>query len=107
MFYKCNHEGYIQALPGIERKTLVYGEKTLTAEFHLAKGSQLPLHAHPQEQTGYLISGRMRFFIGDEVYDVEPGDSWCVPGNVEHRAEIFEDAVVVEVFSPVREDYLP
>ncbi|MEJ5311921.1 MAG: cupin domain-containing protein [Anaerolineae bacterium] len=106
MFYKRNPEGYQQALPGIRRKTLVYGDKTLTAEFHLAKGSQLPLHAHPQEQTGYLISGRMRFFIGDEVFDAEPGDSWCVPGNVEHRAEILEDTVVVEVFSPVREDYL-
>lgn len=107
MFYKRNHEGYIQALPGIQRKTLVYGDKTLTAEFRLAKGSQLPLHSHPQEQTGYLISGRMRFFIGGEVYDVEPGDSWCVPANVEHRAEILEDAVAVEVFSPLREDYLP
>ncbi|HOT93200.1 MAG TPA: cupin domain-containing protein [Anaerolineae bacterium] len=107
MFYKHNHEGYIQMLPGIERKTLVYGEKTLTAEFRLAKGSHLPLHSHPQEQTGYLISGRMRFFIGDEVYDVEPGDSWCVPANVEHRAEILADAVAVEVFAPLREDYLP
>jgi quercetin dioxygenase-like cupin family protein len=107
MFYKRNHDEYIQALPGIQRKTLVYGGKTLTAEFRLAKGSQLPLHAHSQEQTGYLISGRMRFFIGNEVYDVEPGDSWCVPGNVEHRAEILEDAVAVEVFSPLREDYLP
>jgi len=107
MFYKCNHEGYIQALPGIQRKTLVYGEKTLTAEFHLEKGSQLPLHAHPQEQTGYLISGRMRFFIGNEVFDVEPGDSWCVPGNVAHRAEILAASVAVEVFSPLREDYLP
>ncbi len=63
MFYKRNHDEYIQVLPGIQRKTLVYGEKTLTAEFHLAKGSQLPLHTHPQEQTGYLISGRMRFYI--------------------------------------------
>ncbi len=107
MSYKCNHEGYIQALPGIRRKTLVHGDKTLTAEFYLAKGSQLPLHAHPQEQTGYLISGRIRFFIGGEVFDAEPGDSWCVPGNVEHRAEILEDAVAVEVFSPLREDYLP
>ena len=107
MFYKRTHDEYIQALPGIERKTLVYGDKTLTAEFRLAKGSQLPLHSHPQEQTGYLISGRMQFFIGDAVYDVEPGDSWCVPGNVEHRAEILADSVAVEVFSPLREDYLP
>ena len=38
---------------------------------------------------------------------MEPGDSWCIPGHVEHRAEIIEDSVAIEVFSPVREDYLP
>ena len=37
----------------------------------------------------------------------KPGDSWCIPGNVEHRAEVAQDSVAIEVFSPVREDYLP
>jgi mannose-6-phosphate isomerase-like protein (cupin superfamily) len=68
--------------------------------------SPVPRHAHPQEQTGYLISGRIRLSIGEESFDVEHGDSWCIPGNVEHQAEILEDSVAVEVFSPVREDYL-
>jgi quercetin dioxygenase-like cupin family protein len=45
--------------------------------------------------------------IGDERFDAKPGDSWCIPGDVVHGAEILEDSVVVEVFSPVREDYLP
>ena len=107
MFYKKNNDGYKPLLSGISLKTLVYGEKTLFSEFRLEKDSLLPLHAHPQEQTGYLISGRIRLFVGDEVYEVEPGDSWCVPGNVEHRAEILADSVAIEVFSPVREDYLP
>jgi quercetin dioxygenase-like cupin family protein len=106
MFYKNNSQGYKQVLSGIKLKTLVYGERTLLTEFRLEQGSQLPSHAHPQEQTGYLIAGRIRLFVGDEVYEVEPGDSWCVPGNVEHRAEILEDSVAIEVFSPVREDYL-
>jgi quercetin dioxygenase-like cupin family protein len=107
MFYKSNRDGYQPVLNGIKLKTLVYGEKTLLTEFHLEQGSQLPAHAHPQEQTGYLIAGRIRLFIGDEVFEVEPGDSWCVLSNVEHRAEILADSVAVEVFSPVREDYLP
>ena len=106
MFYKKNNDRYKPLLSGISLKTLVYGEKTLFSEFRLEKDSLLPLHAHPQEQTGYLISGRMRLFVGDEVYEVEPGDSWCVPGNVAHRAEILADSVAIEVFSPVREDYL-
>jgi len=107
MFYKSNSDGYTQVLPGIKLKTLVYGDKTLFTEFQLKKDSQLPLHAHPQEQTGYLLAGRIRLFIGDEIFEVEPGDSWCVLSNVEHRAEILADSVAIEVFSPVREDYLP
>jgi quercetin dioxygenase-like cupin family protein len=107
MFLKQNNTGYQQVLPGIQRKTLAYGEKSLMTEFHLGFGSQLPSHAHPQEQTGYLVSGRMRLTIGDEIVEIEPGDSWCVPGNVLHQAEILIDSIAVEVFSPVREDYLP
>lgn len=107
MFYKHCNNGYKQALAGIKMKTLVYGDKSLIAEFRLEKGSLLPHHAHPNEQTGYLVSGRIRLSIGDASFDVEPGDSWCIPGNIAHQAEIIEDAVAIEVFSPVREDYLP
>ena len=107
MFYKSNSDGYKQVLPGIKLKTLVYGDKSLITEFRLEHGSQLPSHAHPQEQTGYLISGRIRLTIGDETFEVEPGDSWCVLSNVEHRAEILANSVAIEVFSPVRQDYLP
>lgn len=107
MFYQHQTDGYKDALPGIKIKTLVYGEKSLLTEFRLNAGSRLPSHSHPHEQSGYLVKGRMRLTIGDKTFDVEPGDSWCVTGNLEHRAEILEDSVAVEVFSPVREDYLP
>lgn len=107
MFQKHSDKGYSLALEGIHRKTLAYGKKTLMTKFLLKKGSTLPRHAHPHEQTGYLVKGRIRLFIGSESYDVEQGDSWCIPGGVEHLAEIIEDSVAVEVFSPVREDYLP
>ena len=107
MFEKQSNRGYRPALDGIQRKTLVHGEKTLMTEFRLAKGSVLPRHAHPHEQTGYLVKGRLRLFMGAEVYEAKPGDSWCIPGGVEHGAEILEDSVAIEVFSPVRDDYLP
>jgi quercetin dioxygenase-like cupin family protein len=107
MFIKHSESGFTQALEGIRRKTLVHGEKTLLTEFRMEKGANLPSHSHPHEQTGYMVSGRMRLSIEDETFVVEAGDSWCVPGNVAHGAEILADALVVEVFSPVREDYLP
>lgn len=107
MFQKSSRLGYAVALPGIELKTLVHGEKTLMTEFLLEEGRQLPKHSHPHEQTGYLIKGHIRLTIGAKDYDVLPGDSWCIPGEVEHCAEIIEDSVAIEVFSPLREDYLP
>ena len=108
MFEKRRESGYHPSpIKGIDLKTLVYGEKTLMAEFRLQKGSILPRHAHPHEQTGYLVQGRIHFSIGGKECDAQAGDAWCIPGGVEHSAEIIEDSVVVEVFSPVREDYLP
>lgn len=107
MFEKHTQTGYQPSLEGICRKTLVHGDRTLMTEFLLDAGSILPSHAHPHEQTGYLVKGRMRLSIGSQDHDVRPGDSWCVPGGVEHGAEIIEDSVALEVFSPVREDYLP
>jgi quercetin dioxygenase-like cupin family protein len=107
MFYEKDAKGYTEALEGIWRKTLVHGQKTLLCEFKLEKGKVLPRHKHPYEQTGYLVAGHILLMIGDERFDAVQGDSWCIPGDVEHSAEIVEDSVAVEVFSPVREDYLP
>ncbi|NVN98563.1 MAG: cupin domain-containing protein [Geobacteraceae bacterium] len=107
MFTKQSNDGYKQVLDGIHMKTLVHGDKSLMVEFRLQKGASLPLHSHPHEQTGYLVSGRMQLEIGGTPHDLLPGDSWCIPGDLLHGAVIIEDSVAVEVFSPVREDYLP
>lgn len=107
MFEKQSGDGYRPVTEGIELKMRVYGEKTLMSEFRLKKASILPRHAHPHEQTGYLLKGHIRLTIGTETYDVEVGDTWCIPGGVEHEAKILEESLAVEVFSPVREDYLP
>ncbi|MDD2900001.1 MAG: cupin domain-containing protein [Desulfuromonadaceae bacterium] len=107
MFEKQSEDGYKLVLNGIEQKTLVYGKSTLMTEFRLQKGAMLPLHSHPHEQTGYLVNGHIRLTVGADTYEVLPGDSWCIPGNETHCAEIVTDSIAIEVFSPVREDYLP
>jgi len=93
--------------PGVDFRTLAFGERTHLTEFRLAKGSVIPQHQHPHEQTGYLVSGRMTFVIAGESFETRPGDGWNIPGGVSHSVDVLEDCVVVEVFSPVREDYLP
>jgi quercetin dioxygenase-like cupin family protein len=107
MFTKNHERDLTPHMEGIKYKTLAFGERTSLSEFFLEKGSIIPKHKHPHEQTGYVISGRMIFTIGDERCEAEPGDSWNIPSNVEHDVEVLEDTVVIEVFSPAREYYLP
>lgn len=107
MFDATKEEGFKEVLPGIRLKTRVHGEKTLLSEFRMAADCRLPSHAHVHEQTGYLVEGRIRLTIGRQTFEVGPGDSWCIPGNTTHSAEVLEKSVAIEVFSPVREDYLP
>jgi len=108
MLCKKDSRGYKEVSEGIKRRTLTYGDKTLMVEFQLTKGTIITTHRHPKhEQTGYLVKGRLRFFIGQEDFDVQPGDSWCIPEGIDHRVEVLKESKVVEVFSPVREDYLP
>jgi quercetin dioxygenase-like cupin family protein len=95
----------IDMLPGIVRRTLGEGEHTMLCELIMRKDSHIPGHTHPHEQTGYLVSGKFRFRIADEWFDVNPGDSWSVPGDVEHEVEVLEDSVAIDVFSPPRDEY--
>jgi quercetin dioxygenase-like cupin family protein len=107
MFYKHDPTGYHSPISGVEQKTLVYGEKTLMTEFLLEKGADLPIHGHPHEQTGYLVSGKLKMIIDDKEVIVEPGDCWCIGGSIEHGAIAIENSVAVEIFSPVRKEYIP
>jgi len=107
MFRKNNNEEYRELLEGVQLQTLVHGEKTLMGRFQLSRGAKIPPHQHPHEQIGLMISGKLLFTIGKEKLEVEAGDSWCIPGGSEHSVVAVEDSVVVEVFSPVRADYLP
>lgn len=106
MFGLHSTDSFREALPGIRIKTLAYGERVLMSKFEMEAGAALPSHSHPHEQTGYLLSGRIVLHIGCSSREMGPGDSWCVPSGVAHRAEILEDSSALEIFSPLREDYL-
>ena len=106
MFKKKSELTYRKLLDGVNMGTMVHGEKTLMARFRLEKGCAIPDHNHPHEQTGLLLSGRMVFTVDGTDHDVMPGDSWCIGSDVPHSARAVEDSVAVEMFSPVREDYL-
>jgi quercetin dioxygenase-like cupin family protein len=87
-------------------ETLLYGTRTSLHEFRIDKGSAVPMHSHPHELMGYLASRKMIFRFKDKTILAESGDSWKIPGSEEHGVDVIDDSVVIEVFSPVRDDYL-
>ncbi|RLB76922.1 MAG: cupin domain-containing protein [Deltaproteobacteria bacterium] len=106
MFCKRSDAGYTSPMDGVQMKVLVHGEKTMLCEFRIKEGKSIPTHEHPHEQTGYLVKGRMKFTVQDSEIEVKQGDSWCIPGGTPHSAEVIEDSIVIEVFSPPRDEYL-
>lgn len=106
MIKKKDDSNFVEMAAGIKRRTMAHGDHTLICEFSFKNGAVIPPHSHIFEQTGYLISGKLLFTIDGDQHEVNPGDSWCIMANVEHSAMLPEDTVLVEVFSPVREDYL-
>jgi len=95
----------VEMVPGIFRRTLNQGVHTMLCELRMTAGTAIPAHTHPHEQIGYLASGRFHFRLGDTWMELTAGDSWCVPGGVEHEVEVLEDTIAIDIFSPPREEY--
>jgi len=106
MFGFKSDNGYIEILKGIKIKTIIYGKYTLMTEFIMEKNSLLSEHSHVNEQTGYLVQGKMKLYINGVFKLINPGDCWTIPSNAVHKAEIIEDSIALEIFSPLRDDYL-
>ena len=96
----------MEMLPGITRKNLAYSDTMMIGEIHLAKGAVLPSHQHVHEQTSNVISGRLRYTVGDETRIVGAGDSVLLASNVPHSIIVEEESYVIDVFTPLREEYL-
>lgn len=102
-----NEATAVPAVPGVTRTTLAAGLTTTLVRFRLDPGAEIPPHSHPQEQTGYLVEGDLTLTGEAGEWTVRPGDGWSFPGGSARGARSVGGAVAVEVFSPVRADYLP
>lgn len=80
-------------------------DKMTIGEVELNPGILLPMHSHPHEQITYVISGRFEFTVGGETTILEPGMTALIPGGVMHGGKTLTACRVIDVFSPVREDY--
>ncbi len=92
--------------PGLQRQVLVHSAAMMLVRHQMRKGWRGAAHRHPHEQMVYVISGRIRVRVGSTWHDASAGDNFIVAPNTEHEAEATEDSVVLDVFTPAREDYL-
>lgn len=94
-----------EVCPGCRLRT-PYGENLMLSYLEMDAGAEIPLHDHPHEQAGMLLEGKLQLTIGDETRVVQPRSMFIIPPNVPHRAVAIDGpALVLDVFSPVREDY--
>jgi quercetin dioxygenase-like cupin family protein len=91
---------------GIDFVLLSHGSESMVAKMLYKQGDNVPFHKHPNEQSGYVISGRYKIYFNDNSAEIGPGDSYTIPRDVEHRIEIISPGEVLDVFSPPRKDYL-
>jgi quercetin dioxygenase-like cupin family protein len=89
----------------ISRK-IVSGQREMLAQVYLKKGAIVPMHSHESEQMTYILQGALHFQVGDQDVTVREGEVLHIPSNVPHQAEALDDTFELDVFSPIREDWL-
>jgi quercetin dioxygenase-like cupin family protein len=105
--FRANSEAcVVEMFPGVVRRTLSSGDRATLIEVKPDTGAVVPDHAHPHEQIGYVASGRVPFVIEGDERELTAGDSYLVPGGASHEVTALEPSICVDVFSPVREEYL-
>ena len=91
---------------GVSFDVLAVGKKSMVTKMNFKKGDSVPLHRHANEQSGYIISGKLRFTFGEFDEILEAGDTYSIPADVKHAIEVIETGTVIDFFTPPRKDYL-
>jgi len=89
----------------IARK-IVTGQNEMIAHVRLEKDALVPEHSHVSEQISYIVSGALRFWVGGEELVLRAGEVLVIPPNVPHKAVALEDTLDIDIFSPIRQDWL-
>ncbi|MEY2562861.1 MAG: hypothetical protein QOH88_1054 [Verrucomicrobiota bacterium] len=97
---------WIEIVPGIRRRTVTHGASMYQMMAKLHAGSVMPEHKHPQEQIVHILEGKMRLIVAGVPHELRGGQSYYLASNVPHGVETIEDTMVLDTFSPPREDYL-
>lgn len=91
---------------GITRRILAHSGNMMIVEAAFRKGAVGTAHRHPHEQVSYILSGSFQYTMEGEVYELRQGDTYYVPPEALHGAVALEDSVILDIFTPQREDFL-
>lgn len=91
---------------GVVRRVLGYSDDAMCVENTFETGAIGALHSHPHTQVTYIVSGKFEFTIGDKKYEVKAGDTLVKKNGVVHGCVALEGGVMVDFFTPMREDFI-
>jgi quercetin dioxygenase-like cupin family protein len=87
-------------------RKIISGEREMLVQIYVKRGCLVPMHAHESEQMVYVLQGALKFRVGVEEITVREGEVLHIPSGVEHQAEALEDTFELDVFTPVRQEWL-
>ncbi len=91
---------------GVQRRVLSYNEELMTVQVAFEAGAVGAEHTHPHTQCTYVLSGRFSYSVEGETVELSPGDSIVVPSGLPHGTVCLEKGVLLDVFTPMRKDFL-
>ena len=91
---------------GVTRRVLAYKPQLMIVEVSFEKGATGAVHSHPHCQNSYILSGRVRFSADGKEVEVAHGDTLAFQSNVPHGTVCLEAGTVLDVFTPMREDFM-
>jgi quercetin dioxygenase-like cupin family protein len=95
-----------EVMSDVISRRIITGDKAMVAQVFLAKGAVVPEHHHESEQITYIMEGALKFQLEGREIVVSKGQVLRIPSNVPHRAIALEDTLDLDIFSPIREDWL-
>ena len=87
-------------------RKIVSGEREMLVQVYVKRGCLVPMHSHESEQMTYVLQGALKFLVGGEEITVRDGEVLHIPSGIEHQAEALEDTFELDLFSPIRQDWL-
>jgi quercetin dioxygenase-like cupin family protein len=87
-------------------RKIVTGEREMLVQVYMKRGCLVPLHSHQSEQMTYVLQGALKFLVAGEEITVREGEVIHIPSGIEHQAEALDDTFELDIFSPIRAEWL-